>query len=67
MADWEHEFAEMDEDEQFIDPDEEEFGDMLVDYCADCGSPILEGDLYVYTDDGEILCEDCRNLHEVEN
>ena len=50
-------------DDGYYEEDEEE-EEMLVDYCVNCGNPILEGDVYEYDDEGEILCEDCwRDLH----
>ena len=40
--------------------DDDEYEEDLVDYCAECGNPIFEGDEYETTEDGQILCEGCH-------
>lgn len=51
MDEWEDIDENLTEDGE---PEEE-----IVDYCAECDEPILEGDVYELTDDGRILCETC--------
>ena len=51
MDEWE----DIDENEQDEDDAEEE----IMDYCAECGDPIYDGDEYMVLDDGRVLCESC--------
>ena len=50
MDEWE----DIDENEQEESEEEE-----ILDYCAECGEPVYDGDNYVLLDDGRIICECC--------
>ena len=49
----------MDDWEDIDEPEEEEEEEEIMDYCAECGEPIYDGDEYTVLDDGRILCENC--------
>ena len=51
MDEWE----DIDENEDDDFEQEEE----ILEYCAECGNPIYDGDEYSVLDDGRILCEGC--------